>query len=132
MKKRILLAALMPLTALAAPLDNPTNSPNRPGYQNPTQQRMQTQMQSQQIQQKGMLNQQLQTQTRTQQQHLNTQINTNTQRIQQGELNPRSQQLLPNSQGGMLSGGSSGSAGALSGGEQHMIQPKTNGDMLRR
>ncbi|XPE40298.1 DUF2756 domain-containing protein [Shigella flexneri] len=66
------------------------NNPNQPGYQIPSQQRMQTQMQSQQIQQKGMLNQQLQTQTRMQQQHMENQINTNTQRVlqsQPGELN---------------------------------------------
>lgn len=46
---------------------------------------MQTQMQSQQIQQKGMLNQQLQTQTRMQQQHMENQINTNTQRVLQSQ-----------------------------------------------
>ncbi|MDY0972083.1 DUF2756 family protein [Siccibacter turicensis] len=132
MRKLLLLMALLPFTALAQPLDNPTNNPNLPGYQNPSQQRMQTQMQSQQIQQKGMLNQQLKNQTQVQQQHLESQINNNTRRIQQGELNPRSQQLLPNNQGGMLSRGNVGSVGAIGGGEQHMIPPKTNGDMLRK
>ena len=39
---------------------------------------MQTEMMSQQQQQKGMLNQQLKTQTQVQQQHLQNQMNTNT------------------------------------------------------
>ena len=78
MKRLLLLAMLLPFAGFAQPI-NTMNNPNQPGYQIPSQQRMQTQMQSQQIQQKGMLNQQLQTQTRMQQQHMENQINTNTQ-----------------------------------------------------
>lgn len=62
-------------------------------------------MQTQQIQQKGMLNQQLKTQTQLQQQHLENQINNNSQRVlqsQPGERNPARQQMLPNTNGGML------------------------------
>ncbi|MEA5720463.1 DUF2756 domain-containing protein, partial [Salmonella enterica subsp. enterica serovar Virginia] len=39
---------------------NTMNNPNQPGYKIPSQQRMQTQMQTQQIQQQGMLKQQMQ------------------------------------------------------------------------
>lgn len=84
MKRLLLLAMLLPFAGFAQPI-NTMNNPNQPGYQIPSQQRMQTQMQSQQIQQKGMLNQQLQTQTRTQQQHLENQINTNSQRVLQSQ-----------------------------------------------
>ncbi len=42
-------------------------------------------MQTQQIQQKGMLNQQLKTQTQLQQQHLENQINNNSQRVLQSQ-----------------------------------------------
>lgn len=118
MKRVLMLVALLPFAAMAQPFN--TNNEN---YVNPSQQRLQTQMQVQQQQQKGMLNQQLQTQTRLQQQHLESQINNNTQRIRQGqpgELNP-GQQVLPNTSGGMLSGGVSGS-----GSQQHMLQQNPN------
>ena len=98
MKRLLILAALLPFAALAQPL-NTTNNPNLPDYKIPSQQRLQTQMKSQQVQQKGMLNQQLQTQTRVQQQQLQTQLNNDRQRIQQaqpGERNPAGQQMLPN------------------------------------
>ncbi len=55
-------------------------------------------MKSQQVQQKGMLNQQLQTQTRVQQQQLQTQMNNDRQRIQQaqpGERNPQGSKCSP-------------------------------------
>ncbi len=52
MKTLLFLAALTPFAVLAQPF-NTTNNPNQPGYVIPSQQRMQTQMQSQQIQQKG-------------------------------------------------------------------------------
>ena len=104
MKRLLLLTALLPFVGFAQPI-NTLNNPNQPGYQIPSQQRMQTQMQTQQIQQKGMLNQQLKTQTQLQQQHLENQINSNSQRVlqpQPGELNPARQQMLPNTNGGML------------------------------
>ncbi|MGB7803425.1 DUF2756 family protein [Buttiauxella sp.] len=111
MKKILVLAALLPFTCLAQPI-NTLNNPNQPDYQIPSQQRMQQQMQTQQTQQKGMLNQQLQTQTRVQQQHLESQINNNS-------------QTLPNNNGGMLSG-------AGNSGQEHMLQPTTNGSMLKQ
>ncbi|SUW61726.1 Protein of uncharacterised function (DUF2756) [Buttiauxella agrestis] len=123
MKKILLVAALLPLTCLAQPI-NTLNNPNQPGYQNPSQQRMQQQMQTQQIQQKGMLNQQLQTQTRVQQQHLESQINNNS-RTLPNELDVGTQQVLPNTNGGMLSG-----SGSNASGQDHMLQPRTNGSML--
>ncbi|MBM3071798.1 DUF2756 family protein [Enterobacter sp. RHBSTW-00994] len=121
MKHFLILTALLPFAALAQPL-NTMNNPNQPGYVIPSQQRMQTEMMSQQQQQKGMLNQQLKTQTQLQQQKLQTQINNNTQRVQQNQ--PR-EQVLPNSNGGMLSGGATQSSG-----QQHMLPPRSNGDML--
>lgn len=90
MKRLLILTALLPFVGFAQPI-NTLNNPNQPGYQIPSQQRMQTQMQTQQIQQKGMLNQQLKTQTQLQQQHLENQINNNSQRVlqsQPGERNP--------------------------------------------
>ncbi|CCJ86578.1 DUF2756 family protein [Cronobacter dublinensis] len=137
MKRYLLLAAALPLAALAEPI-NVLNNPNQPGYVIPSQQRLQTQMQSQQIQQKGMLNQQLQTQSRLQQQQLQTQMNNNVARIQQnqpGNLNPQREQVLPNTNGGMLnhqassqqmlnSNGSmlNGNSGSL----QHMLNSSGN------
>lgn len=129
MKKILLLAALLPFTCLAQPI-NTLNNPNQPDYQIPSQQRMKQQMQTQQIQQKGMLNQQLQTQTRVQQQHLESQINNNSQqdvfkvkKNYPNDLDVGSQQVLPNNNGGMLSSSTSSS-------QEHMLQPKTNGSML--
>lgn len=52
MKRLLLLAMLLPFAGFAQPI-NTMNNPNQPGYQIPSQQRMQTQMQTQQIQQKG-------------------------------------------------------------------------------
>lgn len=98
MKKRLILAVLLSPFSVAQPI-NVLNNPNQPGDVNPSEQRMRTQMQSQQIQQKSMLSQQLQTQTRLQQQRLESQINTNSQRIREsapGELNRQTQQRLPN------------------------------------
>jgi len=122
MKRLFMLTVLLPFACFAQPI-NTMNNPNQPGYQIPSQQRMQTQMQSQQIQQKGMLNQQLRTQTQLQQQHLQTQMNNNQQRIQQGQLR---EQPLPNSGGGMLNGGT----GQSNGGK--MLPQRQNGDMLNR
>lgn len=104
MKRLLILAALLPFTALAAPL-NVDNNPNKPGYEIPSQQRMQTRMLNQQQQQSSMLNQQRKVQTQQQQQHLQNQLNTNQQRVQQaqpGMLNQQQQQPLPNNNGGML------------------------------
>lgn len=121
MKRLLILTALLPFAALAQPL-NTMNNPNQPGYVIPSQQRMQTEMMGQQQQQKGMLNQQLRTQTQLQQHNLQTQMNNNTQRIQQGQVR---EQPLPNSNGGMLGGATTQSSG-----QQHMIPPRANGDML--
>ncbi|MDA8478411.1 DUF2756 family protein [Citrobacter sp. Awk 4] len=121
MKRFFILAALLPFAVFAQPI-NTMNNPNQQGYQIPSQQRMQTQMQSQQIQQKGMLNQQLKTQTQLQQQHLQTQMNNNTQRVQQGQVR---EQPLPNTNGGMLNSGTRQDSG-----QQHMLPPRQNGDML--
>lgn len=84
MKRLLILTALLPFVGFAQPI-NTLNNPNQPGYQIPSQQRMQTQMQTQQIQQKGILNQQLKTQTQLQQQHLENQINNNSQRVLQSQ-----------------------------------------------
>lgn len=124
MKRLLILTALLPFAALAQPL-NTMNNPNQQGYVIPSQQRMQTEMMNRQEQQKGMLNQQLQTQTRTQQQNLQMQMNNNTQRIQQTQ--PGQQQMLPNTSPGMLNGSSSPQSG-----DQHMLAPRSNGDMLNR
>lgn len=100
MKRLLILTALLPFVGFAQPI-NTLNNPNQPGYQIPSQQRMQTQMQTQQIQQiqqKGMLNQQLKTQTQLQQQHLENQINNNSQRVlqsQPGERNPPGSKCCP-------------------------------------
>lgn len=59
MKRLLLITALLPFAVLAQPI-NTLNNPNQPGYKIPSQQRMQTQMQTQQIQQQGMLKQQMQ------------------------------------------------------------------------
>lgn len=52
MKRLLILTALLPFAALAQPL-NTLNNPNQQGYVIPSQQRMQTEMMSQQQQQKG-------------------------------------------------------------------------------
>lgn len=51
MKRLLILAALIPFAALAQPL-NTMNNPNQQGYVIPSQQRMQTEMMSQQQQQR--------------------------------------------------------------------------------
>ncbi|HEY4466192.1 MAG TPA: DUF2756 family protein [Klebsiella sp.] len=100
MKAMLYLAILLPLSALAQPL-NVDNNPNNPGYVVPSQQRMQNQMQTQQMQQQNNLKQGIQSQSRTQQQHLQTQLNNDRQRVQQNN-NLNRQQPLPNNNGGML------------------------------
>lgn len=132
MKRLIIVAALLPLTAFAQPI-NTTNNPNLPGYEIPSQQRMQTHMLNQQQQQKGMLKQSVQTQSRLQQQHLEAQINNNSQRVreaQPGELDPGRQQMLPNAQGGMLN--QSGNSDASLTQQQHMLPPKQTNGMLNQ
>ena len=102
MKRLLILAALLPFTALAAPL-NIDNNPNQPGYEIPSQQRMQSRMLNQQQQQKGMLNQQRQVQMQLLLLRLHL-LKANQQRVQQaqpGMLTPN-QQPLPNNNGGML------------------------------
>ena len=124
MKRLLLLTTLLPFAVLAQPI-NTLNNPNQPGYQNPSQQRMQTQMMNQQQQQKGMLNQQLHTQTRIQQQQLQTQMNNNTQRIQQSQPGV---QALPNTNGGMLNSTTSQSGMQ----QQHMLPQQQNGTLLNQ
>lgn len=84
MRKLLLLVLLLPLSSLAQQ-PNPLNNPNLPGYQNPTQQRLQTQMQAQQKLQQNTLNQQIQSQSLQQQQKLNNEININRQRVIQSQ-----------------------------------------------
>lgn len=131
MKHLIIVAALLPFTAFAQPV-NTTNNPNQPGYVIPSQQRMQTQMLNQQQQQQGMLKQQRESQNRLQQQQLQSQINNNSQRVRQaqpGERNPSRQQVLPNTSGGMLSEGISN--GGVNTQQQHMLPQSQNGGMLQ-
>ncbi|MBS0848232.1 DUF2756 domain-containing protein [Citrobacter sp. JGM124] len=84
MRKLMILVFLLPLNCLAQQ-PNPLNNPNLPGYQNPTQQRLQSQMKTQQQQQQNTLNQQIQNQNLQQQQQLNREIGTNTQRVIQSQ-----------------------------------------------
>ena len=116
MKRLLILTALLPFVGFAQPI-NTLNNPNQPGYQIPSQQRMQTQMQTQQIQQKGMLNQQLK---------------THSQRVlqsQPGERNPARQQMLPNTNGGMLNSNRNPDSSLN---QQHMLPERRNGDMLNQ
>lgn len=96
MQKLVILMLLLPISSLAQP-PNQLNNPNLGGYQNPTQQRLQTQMQTQQQQQQNTLNQQLQSQSLQQQQQLNTEIDSNSQRVMQSQ--PGMLQQQPNSNG---------------------------------
>ena len=100
MKAMLYLAALLPLSVMAQPI-NIDNNPNQPGYVVPSQQRLQNQMQTQQMQQQNNLKQGIQNQSRAQQQHLQTQLNNDRQRVQQND-NLNRQQPLPNTNGGML------------------------------
>ncbi|MDU7372199.1 MAG: DUF2756 domain-containing protein [Klebsiella michiganensis] len=77
MKAMLYLAALLPLSVMAQPI-NIDNNPNQPGYVVPSQQRMQNQMQT-----------------------LQTQLNNDRQRVQQNN-NLTREQPLPNTNGGML------------------------------
>lgn len=54
MKAMLYLAALLPLSVMAQPI-NIDNNPNQPGYVVPSQQRVQNQMQTQQMQRKTIL-----------------------------------------------------------------------------
>lgn len=80
MKRLLMLVFLAPLSSFAQ-YPNPQNNPNLPGYQIPSQQRLQTQMGQQQQLQQNQLSQQLQQQSQQQQRQLNTEINNNTQRL---------------------------------------------------
>ncbi|WP_437890987.1 DUF2756 family protein [Phytobacter sp. V91] len=131
MKRLILVAVLLPLTAFAQPI-NTLNNPNLPGYQNPTQQRMQTQMLNQQQQQKLKLNQSVQTQSRLQQQHLEAQINNNSQRVkrsQPGELDA-GKQMLPNNNGSMLNQRQNSDSTLMQ--QQHTLPRKQTNGMLNQ
>ncbi|HAT1685469.1 TPA: DUF2756 domain-containing protein [Klebsiella oxytoca] len=85
MKQWLILMASLPLTGFAQPI-NTMNNPNLPDYQNPSLQRMQTQMQTQQIQEQGTLHQQLRLQTQIQQQHLQNRMNTDNQQSRPAEI----------------------------------------------
>ena len=124
MKRLLILTALLPFVGFAQPI-NTLNNPNQPGYPIPSEQRMQ-------IQQKGKLHQQLKTQTQLQQQHLENQINNNSQRVlqsQPGERNPARQQMLPNTNGGMLNSNRNPDSSLN---QQHMLPERRNGDMLNQ
>ncbi|EOX8526319.1 DUF2756 family protein [Salmonella bongori] len=125
MKRLLLITALLPFTVFAQPI-NTMNNPNQSGYLIPSQQRMQTQMQTQQLQQQSMLKQQIQTQARSQQQHLQSQLDSNTQRVQQGQPGNGmlGQQPVPNSSGGMLSG--AGNPDKMLNSQQRML-PRNSG-----
>lgn len=106
MKRLLLLTALLPFVGFAQPI-NTLNNPNQPGYQIPSQQRMQ-------------------------QQHLENQINNNSQRVlqsQPGERNPARQQMLPNTNGGMLNSNRNPDSSLN---QQHMLPERRNGDMLNQ
>ena len=127
MKTRLMvIAALLPLSALAQPLTpQQQQQSNDARMINPSQQRQQQEMQIKQSQQQSMLRQSVQNQQQRQQQSLQNQIQNNNNLIQDsqpGKLLPRGEQPLPNTDGGMLTGG--GNSG------QHMLQEKMNGDML--
>ena len=150
MKRLLILTALLPFVGFAQPI-NTLNNPNQPGYQIPSQQRMQNQMQVQQQQHQSMLKQDMQSQTRAQQQHLQTQLNNNQQRViesgnlnsshqinnnsqrvlqsQPGERNPARQQMLPNTNGGMLNSNRNPDSSLN---QQHMLPERRNGDMLNQ
>ena len=116
MKRLLILTALLPFVGFAQPI-NTLNNPNQPGYQIPSQQRMQTQMQ---------------TLTQLQQQHLEIQINNNSQRVLQSnqwERNPARQQMLPNTNGGMLNSNRNPDSSLN---QQHMLPERRNGDMLNQ
>lgn len=123
----MVIAALLPLSALAQPLTpQQQQQSNDARMINPSQQRQQQEMQLKQSQQQSMLRQSVQNQQQRQQQSLQNQIQSNNNLIQDsqpGKLFPRGEQPLPNTDGGMLNGGGSG-------GQQHMLQEKVNGDML--
>ena len=111
MKRLLILTALLPFVGFAQPI-NTLNNPNQPGYR--------------------MLNQQLKTQTQLQQQHLENQINNNSQRVlqsQPGERNPARQQMLPNTNGGMLNSNRNPDSSLN---QQHMLPERRNGDMLNQ
>ena len=80
MRNLLILLMAIPLIALAQP-PNSLNNPNLPGYQNPSQQRLQTDMQTQQKVQQNRLQQQLQTESQQQQQQLNQELNTSRQHV---------------------------------------------------
>ncbi|MFW7423952.1 DUF2756 domain-containing protein [Escherichia coli] len=93
MKRLLILTALLPFVGFAQPI-NTLNNPNQPGYQIPSQQRMQTQMQT-----------------------------------QPGERNPARQQMLPNTNGGMLNSNRNPDSSLN---QQHMLPERRNGDMLNQ
>ncbi|MFD1800856.1 DUF2756 domain-containing protein [Mixta tenebrionis] len=77
--------ALLPLSGMADTLNsNNNNNPNQPGY-NPSQQRLQNQMQSNQIQQQNRLRQDQQWQTQQTQRRLQEQRNSTQQRVLQSQ-----------------------------------------------
>jgi hypothetical protein len=82
-KLLLMFIALLPLSSMADTLNN-NNNPNQPGY-NPSQQRLQNQMQSNQIQQQNRLRQDQQWQTQQTQRRLQEQRNSTQQRVQQSQ-----------------------------------------------
>ncbi|WP_411899947.1 DUF2756 domain-containing protein, partial [Salmonella enterica] len=68
MKRLLIITALLPFAVFDQPI-NTINNPNQPGYQIPSQQPMQTQLQLHQNQHQGMLNKHIQTHARNQHQN---------------------------------------------------------------
>ena len=132
MKRLLLLTALLPFVGFAQPI-NTLNNPNQPGYQIPQPAADANSNADAANSAKGMLNQQLKTQTQLQQQHLENQINNNSQRVLQsqpgGERNPARQQMLPNTNGGMLNSNRNPDSSLN---QQHMLPERRNGDMLNQ
>lgn len=88
----IVIAACLPLSGMANMLNN-TNEPYKPGY-NPSQQRMQSQMQGQQLQQQQKLRQDQQQQNQELQRKMQERRDSAQQRViqsQPGQQNIRSQ-----------------------------------------
>ena len=84
MKKLLMVfIALLPLSGMANMLNNNSN-PNQPGY-NPSQQRLQNQMQTRQQQQQNKLRQDQQQQTQQMQRRMQEQRNSTQQRVLQSQ-----------------------------------------------
>lgn len=89
----IIFAALVPLSGMANMLNN-TNDANKPGY-NPSQQRMQQQMQTNQQQQMSKLKQDQQRQSQDQQRKMQEQRDSARQRVIDSQPGSKSHSQQP-------------------------------------